>query len=151
MQPTLGFEMAETMRFIIRNLRHRTHEKGLELGLEQYALLHLLNISKDELILQDIAEFLGKDKAAINRQLNILEKKKLIARIPDPADKRRKMLIVTRRGVEFYQDFHLIDIQMNQDLLKDIPEAELKQFIRVLHQIRSNAASNVQTIEKGEN
>ena len=133
-----GFIVAETVRSIAKKLMSRLREHGFSISMEQMAILHFLN-SNNELIQQDVADFTGKDKSAILRQIDFLEENKYVVRVADPIDRRKKNLVVTKKGAELHQDFTKIDIEVGQELMDGIKQEDLGTFLRVLAKIKANA------------
>lgn len=133
-----GFIVAETVRSIAKKLMSRLREHGFSITMEQLAILHFLN-TNNELIQQDVADFTGKDKSAILRQIDFLEENKYVVRVADPIDRRKKNLVVTKKGAELHQDFTKIDIEVGQELMDGIKQEDLDTFLRVLAKIKTNA------------
>ncbi len=133
-----GFIVAETVRSIAKKLMSRLREHGFSITMEQMAILHFLN-TNNELIQQDVADFTGKDKSAILRQIDFLEENKYVVRVADQIDRRKKNLVVTKKGAELHQDFTKIDIEVGQELMDGIKQEDLDTFLRVLAKIKTNA------------
>lgn len=133
-----GFIVAETVRSIAKKLMSRLREHGFSITMEQMAILHFLN-TNNELIQQDVADFTGKDKSAILRQIDFLEENKYVVRVADQIDRRKKNLVVTKKGAELHQDFTKIDIEVGHELMNGINPADLETFLRVLAKIKTNA------------
>lgn len=133
-----GFIVAETVRSIAKKLMSRLREHGFSITMEQMAILHFLN-TNNELIQQDVADFTGKDKSAILRQIDFLEENKYVVRVADQIDRRKKNLVVTKKGAELHQDFTKIDLEVGQELMDGINSADLDTFLRVLAKIKANA------------
>lgn len=55
-------------------------QTGLKLTMPQFVLLFKISEEKEEVTLKDMAEKLGKDKSAILRMIDLLEKKELVRR-----------------------------------------------------------------------
>jgi DNA-binding MarR family transcriptional regulator len=84
-----------------------------------------------------LAEKIGADKTRIIVTLNDLQAAGLIAREPDPADRRARLLSITpagnrvRRGV-------LGEIQRNEErVLAGLPPADRRGFLRALDRLSS--------------
>jgi DNA-binding MarR family transcriptional regulator len=133
-----GFAVAETVRSIAKKLMSRLREHGFSITMEQMAILHFLN-TNNELIQQDVADFTGKDKSAILRQIDFLEENKYVVRVADQIDRRKKNLVVTKKGAELHQDFTKIDIEVGHELMDGINKEDLETFLRVLAKIKANA------------
>lgn len=138
MDGPIGFMIAETVRSIVKKLSHKLKESGSSLSIHQFAILHFLNTGH-EVIQQDIAEMTGKDKSAILRQIDVLEKDKLVIRVPDAIDRRKKNLVVTKKGAELHKELMKIEDELTKELKDGITTDELKIFINVLMRIKMNA------------
>jgi DNA-binding MarR family transcriptional regulator len=133
-----GFAIADTVKSIIKKLMTRLREGGYTISAEQFAILHFLNTNQ-ELIQQDLADFTGKDKSAILRHIDFLEENKYVLRVADPTDRRKKNLIVTKRGAELHQAFSQIDLELGRELQAGISPEDLAVFFKVLAKIKANA------------
>lgn len=133
-----GFIVGDTVRAIAKKLMDQVRKAGFNVTMEQMAILHFLN-TNEELIQQDIADFTGKDKSAILRQIDILEEYKYVVRVADQFDRRKKTLVVTKKGAELHQEFTKIDMEVGKELMEGISAEEMEIFLRVLSKIKANA------------
>lgn len=131
---TLGCKMGFTVKGILRVLDKKFTRQNIDLTIEQYFLLNILN-NEEGLILQDLSEMLDRDKSAIARHLNGLEEKHFVARATDPEDKRRKLLLITKPGVQVLEKAKDLAKQVNNDITRNIPEKDLQKFESVLSEI----------------
>ena len=130
------------MRELGRVLKKRTTEQlDIKLTMEQIALLLAISCSKEEVIQQDLACSMGKDKSAILRTIDLIESKELIKRVSDTVDRRKNYLMVTKKGERVVEQYLQIDQNLTAELQNEINETELKNFYKVLDQIKSNAKS----------
>jgi DNA-binding MarR family transcriptional regulator len=136
----LPFMLADTVRVIIRRLNDKLKEHGYDFTIQQYGILHLLNLGRD-VIQQDVAALTGKDKSAILRQIDILEENKLVIRVPDSVDRRKKNLVVTKLGAELHKEMMKLEEELSEELKAGIEPADLKVFINVLMQIRLKSST----------
>jgi DNA-binding MarR family transcriptional regulator len=90
-----------------------------------------------------LAEKIGADKTRIIVTLNDLQAAGLIAREPDPADRRARLLSITpagnrvRRGVQG-------EIQRNEErVLAGLPPADRRGFLRALDRLSSLPAAQI--------
>ncbi len=94
------------MHSIFKVLKQRTSEQTEEkLTIEQFGLLHTISEKEEEVILKDMACMLGKDKSAVLRQLDSLEEKGLVRRVPDKNDRRKNFLMITKKGEKVVDTF----------------------------------------------
>ncbi|SMO37461.1 MarR family winged helix-turn-helix transcriptional regulator [Fodinibius sediminis] len=131
---TLSCKMGFTVKSILRILEKKFSLENIDLTLEQYFLLNILN-NEEGLILQDLSELLDRDKSAIARHLNGLEKKHFVARTTDPDDKRRKILLITKAGVQVLKEAQKLAKEVNREITRHISEEDLQQFEATLASI----------------
>lgn len=97
----------------------------------QYGLLSIL-ASRPNIDQLTIGEELGLDRANVTGILKRLEARKLVSRVIDPANRRRKLCLATPRGVAMIRRF---DVQMQscqEALLAPLSATERKQFMELL-------------------
>ena len=104
---SIAYLVGRTSRSIMKRLTNKFSAAGFDVSYEQWSILvHLYR--RDGQTQQELANIAVKDKAAITRLLNVLEKKNMVLRIPDRTDKRSKLVYLTHKAKEFKTD--LIDI-----------------------------------------
>lgn len=133
---TLGCKMGFAVKGILRMLRHKFNEQNIDLTLEQYFMLNILD-NEEGLILQELADIVDRDKSAVLRLINGLEENHFIARSTDPDDKRRKILLVTKNGSTVLEEARALDKQVNRKLTRDIdPEKrqDIEHFLSKIYQ-----------------
>lgn len=128
---TTGCRMAYVVKEIIRNLSKRFAAKGVNLTIEQYFILNILD-NEDGLILQDLAEIVDRDKSAVLRHIDSLEEKHFVTRVTDRKDKRRKLLLVTKPGMIELEKAREIDQEIDQELMQESENIEIKDFQKTL-------------------
>ena len=131
---TLGCKMAFAVKGIKRMLRKQFEDEGVELTLEQYFVLNIID-NEEGLILQDIAEIVDRDKSAVLRHINGLEKHRFVVRTPDPEDKRRKLLIVTKPGINALEHARRLDHQLNDELISCLNDEKRVEMESILSSI----------------
>ncbi|MEI6089331.1 MAG: MarR family transcriptional regulator [bacterium] len=135
-----GIIVGKMMHDVFKVLKTRT-EAGLKAKLTIHHLGLLMAISKNEhdVIQQDMAIKMGKDKSAILRLIDTLEEKKLVSRVPDLEDRRKNKLVITEKGNEVIKEFLIIDREVFGDLCSGLTKDELKAFFKVIEKIKDNA------------
>lgn len=131
----IGFKMGEVIKSIGSLIDKSVKDGGNELSMEYFILLNIL-YDKDNLIQNDLASLMHKDKSAILRQIDTLEKKKLVVRIPDAEDRRKKIIMLTKDGMKTVEKLRKIEADMFNSLLKDVSETDLKIFESVLDKMK---------------
>jgi DNA-binding MarR family transcriptional regulator len=134
----LGYMLGQSLRVFKNQMLTEFKEKEIELSIEQFVILSLLN-SNCELIQRDLASQLQKDKSIIVRQINCLLENQFVVRMTNKDDKRVKNLILTKKGFDRLNQMKEIASEVSSKLLTGISENELEVFQNVLLKIRENA------------
>ncbi|MEU8070676.1 MULTISPECIES: MarR family transcriptional regulator [unclassified Micromonospora] len=117
----------ETVRRILHvaaAMRHHQDEGIAALGLTPAAARALHELDPDHpLPARDLAEQLGCDRSNVTGLADKLERAGLVERRTDPADRRQKALVVTRRGREVRE--RVGQVMSDPRLLDGLSTAEL--------------------------
>jgi DNA-binding MarR family transcriptional regulator len=82
-----------------------------------------------------LAESIGADKTRIIPTLDELQEHRYIERIPDPGDRRARLLAITESG-RSVKDAAQVDIQRGEERwLGQLSADDRRIFLRVLHQL----------------
>lgn len=135
---SLGFQMGETFKMIGRLIAIEIPKQGVDITMEQFILLMAINRRTDT-TQNELAQVFNKDKSAILRLTDELERKKLLVRIMDDQDRRKKTLMLTKKGVETLEKVEAIEAAIHEHMLTGVSNNELKVFSGVLNKIRINA------------
>ncbi len=133
----LLYLLGQTMNLAKLKLLAKFKENGLELSMEQFIMLHFIN-EKEDLTQQDMADHFFKDKSLIMRQTNVLIELRYVARMQDKEDKRKKNLILTKKGYDVLEFAKKISNQVSRDLLNGVAPEELLHFENVMSKIQEN-------------
>jgi len=135
-----GMAMGSMMREVIRLLKKRFIEQAdIKLTTEQIGLLLVISMNKEEVIQQELACSMGKDKSAILRTIDMIEAKDLVKRVSDTADRRKKYLMITKKGERVIEQYLAIENELTILLQKGLTEEEIKTFYKVVDHIKANA------------
>ena len=133
----LGYMLGQSLRVFKNQMVTEFKELEIELTIEQFVILSLLN-SNCDLIQRDLASQLQKDKSIIVRQINCLLENQYVVRLTNKDDKRVKNLILTKKGFEKLNQMKEIASEVSRKLLTGISENELEIFQNVLLKIQEN-------------
>ncbi|MGO1242696.1 MarR family winged helix-turn-helix transcriptional regulator [Sphingobacterium sp. JB170] len=126
------------LRTGMRNyIRKKLRESNLDLTYEMLQVLGVL-WSRGDLNQQDIADTVAKNKASLTSILDNLAKRDLIIRTEDPADRRSKIISLTKTG-QVYEDE--LDALMNGlyiTLKAKLPEKDLVYATSVITKMSEN-------------
>lgn len=124
-------------RLLSAHLEHDLRQNGLKVTVEQWRILFYL-WKEDGINQQELAKRAKKEKSTIARQVDILEKKKLISRRSLNEDKRNKLIFLTEQGKAIEEKAlntaRLITKMAETNIAKD----DLEVFKKVLHKIIEN-------------
>jgi MarR family transcriptional regulator for hemolysin len=136
----LGMVVGQMMHEMLRVLKKRDIEQAeVILSIEQHAVLHILNERDSDVILNEMAEVMGKDKSSILRIIDVLEKKELVRRAVDPKDRRKKYLMVTKKGKQVIELFLKIEAELRTELKEGLTKEDMKTFYKVVSHIKAKA------------
>jgi Transcriptional regulators len=130
--------MALTLREIQYAFRRYVSGLRIELPIESFGIL-LAVYYNENLIQQDIAETLKKDKSAILRQIDHLEIKQLVRRVADPQDRRKNFVKITEKGMKYIKEIIDKQNELFTLLANGLSEAELNAFSKVSNHLKSRA------------
>ncbi|MEL7834766.1 MarR family transcriptional regulator [Fodinibius sp. Rm-B-1B1-1] len=124
---TTGCRMAYVVKEIIKTLRKRFDEEGIELTIEQFFILNILD-NEDGLILQELADTLDRDKSAMVRHIDGLEQNHFVTRVTDEEDKRRKLLLLTKPGMKVLEKARQVDQQVDEEVNSTVENIDMDKF-----------------------
>jgi len=135
----LGMLIGIMMRSAMKSIKRQLHETGIPYTVDQLTLLHAIHFKNGELIQQDMADFMGKDKSAVLRIIDSLENDGLLLRVVDAHDRRKKMLVITDKGKQVIDHFVKAEYSIWNNLQKGVTKEEQDIFQQVINKIQFNA------------
>lgn len=136
----IGMVVVGMLKSMFRVVESRAYEQtGIKLTMPQFALLHTISQESEEVILKDVAEKMGKDKSAIVRMVDQLERKELLRRVVDQSDRRKNLLFVTKKGERLLTDFIEIELLLNQELQTGLSVDDLQAFYRTVNHLKQKS------------
>jgi len=136
----LGMVVGQMMREMLRVLKKRDIEQAeVALSIEQHAVLHILKKRKSDVILKEMADAMDKDKSSILRIIDVLEEKELVRRAVDPKDRRKKYLLVTKKGERVIDKFTKIEAELRTELKEGLAKEDMRIFYKVVRHIKAKA------------
>ncbi|MCU1656330.1 MAG: hypothetical protein JWO57_986 [Pseudonocardiales bacterium] len=125
-----------------RNDVYQEAMRRAKCGLPQGPVWLLVRLSKSEPIrLSELAAALGVDNSTLTPQAQRLERAGLIARKPDPCDRRAALLHVTRTGRAVLARLHKTRAGMFDEILAGWPECDRAQAAEVLTRLAGQLES----------
>jgi len=136
----LGYLLGRSLRVFKGQVAEEVKSMDFELSLEQYVILYMINSSCD-LIQQDLANHLQKDKSLIVRQIDGLIEKQYLVRLTNKEDKRKKNLILTPAGLKMMNQMTELVMMVSRKLLSGVSDSDYATFRSVLNKIQENGGS----------
>lgn len=133
----LGYLLGRSLQVFKNQMISEFRGNQIELSFEQFVILHTLN-SNCNLIQQDLANYLQKDKSIIVRQIDFLLENHYVVRHTNETDKRKRNLILTDDGIAVLNQMKAIALGVSNKLLSGVTENELETFRKVLMKIQEN-------------
>jgi MarR family transcriptional regulator, organic hydroperoxide resistance regulator len=121
---SLGFIIYRTALALKSALQRFFKENGYEITAEQWAVLrHLWD--EDGLSQREIAEKTSKDKPNITRMVDALEQKRLVFRQPDPRDRRKYCIYLTKEGKQLQERLWPLAQDLRQRVTQSLTPSEI--------------------------
>ena len=112
-------------------------KEGINLTAEQFLVMDTL-WNQGEMTQQTIAYIIQKDKNSVTQFIDNLEKKGLVQRVVDSADRRVNNIKLSKTGLAMKDNTKRVAIAAINDILEGIPEEDLKTFVNVLNRACDN-------------
>lgn len=110
---------------------------GIDMSGEQWIVLKRIG-EQEGLKQRDVAELTYKDPASVTRILDILEKKKLIQRMPVENDRRTYALFLTEQGRLLIEKLTPLAVEIRNKGTEGLSEKELRQLKQMLNKVYEN-------------
>lgn len=139
---------------------HKPHERGVELHLMQeivrtyqvlvagisritgmtssrFALMRLLADADTDVGVMDLARWLGINAAAVTRQVQELERERLVLRRADPKDGRRNYIRLSKKGRKLLDELLECSHEFERSMTSVLSAEEMTEAATVLKKLRS--------------
>lgn len=134
----IGYNIGKASHMMINAFHRSLQQLGLDITLHQLGMLHFVRCH-GESNQQELAEVMNKDKSAILRSVDILERKGYVTRAADTHDRRKNIITVTPKAVEIIETVKPHFLTHVQEMTKDISDSEIQLCIHVMRKIQENA------------
>jgi DNA-binding MarR family transcriptional regulator len=137
---SMGTLIGRTSHAILNKLQKRFREEGHTITVEQWQLLINLNNTNDQYH-QQLAENTFKEKSTTTRILDGLEKKALVKRFADTADRRQKRIQITAKGRTLLDKLKPLALDVQGRALKGLDLERLEVCQEILLKIYGNVTA----------
>lgn len=141
------FKIIELHQSIIQIImKDKNYPKRPPSPTQMKILMYLLENKNENIYQKDMERILKVGRATVSDVLNTMEKHGLIKRISDLNNNRIKKIILTDISLEIHQKNVKKSKKIEELLLKDITKNDLKNFKRIIKQMKDNLDSVKQII-----
>ncbi|WP_236570646.1 MarR family winged helix-turn-helix transcriptional regulator [Paenibacillus sp. An7] len=148
LEHSLGFMLGVAYRRSVHLMNQLL--KQYEITTEQWSVLFHI-YSHEGLNQREIAARAYKDQPTTTRIIDMLEKKNLVVRKPNPADRRAYELFLTDEGAHLCRLILPIEEKLNSDFAEIIPEEDMKVFLRVLNEYHTHVQKQQEEVHEQKN
>ncbi|MEO0790312.1 MAG: MarR family transcriptional regulator [Bacteroidota bacterium] len=135
----LFFQLDQCLRQAVRYTHRVFQEKEVNLTKDQWLVLKSVNDEvKTGISLVELCRRLDKEPASMTRMLDILEKKALLIRQPNPSDRRSSILYPTREGKLLFQELLPVVKSIRAQSMHGFSKEEVEQFRSYLSRMTQN-------------
>lgn len=137
----VGYYLERTTRIVKLKFTQIFNEAGLDITPEQWVILDSLH-HKDGLSQVDLATQSYKNAPTVSRIIDLLEKKALVERRRDEADRRVIKVFITDAGHELYTKIFPQVKALRKQSWEGLSEEDYEQFLRIINKVFSNMDSH---------
>jgi DNA-binding MarR family transcriptional regulator len=134
---SLGFIIYRTALALKAALQRCFKDNGYEITAEQWGIIRQLR-EEEGLSQREIGERAAKDKPNITRMLDVLEKRRLLFRQPDPRDRRKYRIYLSREGKQLYEGLAPLASTLREGVTRNLTRQELDRLQDTLNKINRN-------------
>ena len=134
---TIGFLIVDVARLLRAEFDRRTGGAGL--GLTPAEARTLSNVARTGPVRQSVlAERMGVEAMTLSACLDRLEAQGYVQRVPDPSDRRAKLVDTTDAAGPALDKIFAASAEMRADMTDGIDPAKVEEFRAMLMTIRAN-------------
>ena len=102
-----------------------------ELSKNQPMVIKIISM-EGEMMPSTIGKYTGMEKSSLTRMVDDLEKKGIVSRKTDPDDRRKVLVSLTEKGLEYYNCLNKITAEMADEILKFVDEKDIEDYVQSL-------------------
>lgn len=113
--------------------------KSLDMNLSPMHLKTLKAVSKIEQCTgQKLADFMGRDKAQINRLIKELVNQELLVKTNNEKDKRSQLLVLAASGEVLIEQFNQVEKDVFDAMATELESEQIEEFIKITQKFKTN-------------
>lgn len=124
---------------ISNNIRSYTRKPDKLKNITQVQIFFfLVNNQGSKVNQKDICKEFNLKKSSVSENLDYFERENIIERVPDENDKRKNNIVLSNKALDKINEINNGLEVINDRLISNISEKELKIFIKVLDKMQEN-------------
>lgn len=139
MNPCTGDDLLHSL-FLLKSLLNAEFGKksgSTDLTMPEYALMRQFALDDNTKDLTSVREYLAVTKASVSQMLSSLEKRGLLVRKIDPANRRNLIVTLTSEGIERLRQKEFQVERRLRELLAELGETDARQFITLINKMNT--------------
>ena len=143
MNPCTGDDLLHSL-FLLKSLLNSEFGKksdSEDLTMPEYALMRQFALDNNTTDLTSVREYLAVTKASVSQMLASLEKRGLLVRQIDPANRRNLIVTLTPVGIERLRKKEFQVERRLQELLTELGRTDALQFIMLINNMNTILSS----------
>lgn len=132
-----GFQLNFTTRNMRRYSNDALKRANLDITVDHWGVLRILEENNGQLNASQLSSIMLKDKPTMTRIIDVIVKKGLVERLPDPNDRRATLIHLTKTGYKRVKSAHEVVEQVRLDMSQLLNNKDFKDLERILARINS--------------
>lgn len=123
--------------------------KFKELSKNQPIVIKIIGI-EGEIMPSTLGKYTGLEKSSLTRMVDDLEKKGIVFRKTDPADRRKVLVSLTEKGLDCYACLSKITTEMADEILRFIDDKDVEDYmnsletmVKILRKVEANLSAGI--------
>nr|WP_080934202.1 MarR family transcriptional regulator [Methanosarcina mazei] len=132
-----------------QTFQKKTAGKFRELSKNQPIVIKIMGI-EGEIMPSTLGKYTGMDKSSLTRMVDDLEKKGIVFRKTDTNDRRKVLVSLTEKGLDYYNDLSQITTEISEELLQFVDDEDIESYmesletmVRILGKIEASRAAGL--------
>jgi MarR family transcriptional regulator for hemolysin len=139
----LFYELEKAIKTYRQFAQGRLKKMGFDITIDQWLVLN--TITENPSITQgQIGQRVFKDKASVTRIIELLVKNEYLKRKADPENRRKVILLVTRKGKQLINKIYPVVIGYRKDAIRGISLEQVSQIQQMLYVMIHNCNKKAQ-------
>ena len=114
-----------------------------EISWKQFFAIVCINMCKEPPTIKELSDVLGSSHQNVKQILLKLESREFIEFRPDPADRRKQRIVLTKKCMKFCEKNNDMSVKIMAKMFEGVPEKDIKTTIKTITCIEKNLTEAV--------